>query len=55
MPTWGRLFKFPRIEKYRRLTGGSGNIAHLLPLGGADATVFIALGVTEIARPADFP
>ena len=43
------------IEEYRRLTGGSGNIADMLALDGAEDIIFEVPRTTEIARPADFP
>ncbi len=42
------------IDEYRRLTGGSGNIAEMLAIPGAEDIDFEAPRATDIGRPADF-
>jgi prevent-host-death family protein len=42
------------IDEYRRLTGGSGNIAEMLAMAGTEDIVFEAPRAGDIVRPADF-
>jgi hypothetical protein len=42
------------IDEYRRLTGGSGNIAEMLAMAGAEDIVFEAPRADDIVRPADY-